>query len=162
MTKANVTLEGQSKIPWREYLKRSLVEECSQLCCTVPRHGSTPRELNTSSKSSSTTVTALIRRILKIRCPKRISKEELWTRTKQKSVILTIEERKWRWLDHILRREQTTITHQALVWNPQGKRKRGRPAQTWRRTLDAELRQSGFHGARQRRRQKTETTGGQW
>ena len=29
----------------------------------------------------------------------------------------------------------TDITREALEWNPQGKRKRGRPKITWRRTV---------------------------
>nr|KAG5706735.1 hypothetical protein BaRGS_007238 [Batillaria attramentaria] len=36
-------------------------------------------------------------------------------------------QRKWRWVGHTLRKEPCNITRQALVWNPQGKRKRGRP-----------------------------------
>ena len=32
---------------------------------------------------------------------------------------------------------------QALEWNPEGKRKRGRPRHTWRRGVEAELRSEG-------------------
>nr|KAG5711937.1 hypothetical protein BaRGS_026378 [Batillaria attramentaria] len=45
-----------------------------------------------------------------------------------------VRRRKWRWVGHTLRKEPCNITRQALEWNPQGKRKRGRPKQTWRRT----------------------------
>ena len=45
----------------------------------------------------------------------------------------------WRWIGHTLRKEPSNITRQALEWNPQGKRKRGRPKQTWRRSLHSEL-----------------------
>ena len=69
-----------------------------------------------------------LRRILNIRWLERISNEELWRRTKQMSVMRTIKERKWKWLGHILRREQTNIIRKALDWNPKGKRRRGRPA----------------------------------
>ena len=31
----------------------------------------------------------------------------------------------------------------ALTWNPQGKRKRGRPRKSWRRDTEAELKQQG-------------------
>nr|KAG5685865.1 hypothetical protein BaRGS_023687 [Batillaria attramentaria] len=41
-------------------------------------------------------------------------------------------------------KEPCNITRQALEWNPQGKRKRGRPKQTWRRSLHCELRDSGL------------------
>ena len=36
-----------------------------------------------------------------------------------------------RWTDHVVKR--------ALEWNPQGRRKRGRPQHSWRRTRMAEL-----------------------
>jgi len=32
-----------------------------------------------------------------------------------------------------------SVTRQALDWNPQGKRRRGTPCLTWKRTLQAEL-----------------------
>ncbi|RUS68423.1 hypothetical protein EGW08_023815 [Elysia chlorotica] len=37
----------------------------------------------------------------------------------------------------------TDITRQSLEWNPQGKRKVGRPKQTWRRSMEAEIRSAG-------------------
>ena len=43
-----------------------------------------------------------------------------------------------------MRKEPGNITRQALEWNPQGKRKRGRPKQTWRRSLQSELKASGL------------------
>ena len=36
---------------------------------------------------------------------------------------------------------QASTTRQALTWNPQGKRKRGRPSNSWRRDTEAELKQ---------------------
>ena len=38
-----------------------------------------------------------------------------------------------------MRREQDNITRTALHWTPEGKRKRGRPRNSWRRTVEAEL-----------------------
>ena len=35
-------------------------------------------------------------------------------------------------------------TKQALFWNPQGKRNRGRPKNNWRRSAEQELRQIGL------------------
>jgi hypothetical protein len=43
--------------------------------------------------------------------------------------------RKWGWLGHTLRKPIDDITRQALEWNPQGKRSRRRPKNTWRRTV---------------------------
>jgi len=48
---------------------------------------------------------------------------------------LQIRKRKWGWLGHILQKPSDEIARQALEWNPQGKRGRGRPRNTWRRTM---------------------------
>ena len=50
-----------------------------------------------------------------------------------------IMRRQWRWIGHFMRREQDNITRTALHWTPEGKRKRGRARNTWRRTVEAEL-----------------------
>ena len=38
----------------------------------------------------------------------------------------------------------SSTTRQALTWNPQGKRRRGRPRNTWRRDLQADTRKMGY------------------
>jgi hypothetical protein len=48
---------------------------------------------------------------------------------------LQVRKRKWGWLGHTLRKTPVNLTRQALEWNPQGKRRRGRPKNTWRRTM---------------------------
>ena len=50
---------------------------------------------------------------------------------------------KWRWIGHILRKPANNITRQALRWNPQGKRKRGRPRNSWRRGVESQMRNWG-------------------
>ena len=50
-----------------------------------------------------------------------------------------IMRRRWKWIGHVMRREQGNITRTALRWTSEGKRKRGRPKITWRRTVEAEL-----------------------
>ena len=82
-----------------------------------------------------------LRRILKIFWPNLISNVNLLARCNMKEVRHMIKERKWRWLGHTLRKDPTDITRQALRWNPQGKRKRGRPKNTWRRELEKELKE---------------------
>jgi hypothetical protein len=47
--------------------------------------------------------------------------------------------KKLRWIGHTLWKPKHNITRQALQWNPQGKRGRGRPRNTWRRDLIAEM-----------------------
>ncbi|KAK3791103.1 hypothetical protein RRG08_010504 [Elysia crispata] len=46
--------------------------------------------------------------------------------------------RRWRWIGHVLRKEQDAIPRVAVQWRPEGHRKRGRPKTTWRRTVEAE------------------------
>ncbi|KAL6480961.1 hypothetical protein MHYP_G00090410 [Metynnis hypsauchen] len=79
-----------------------------------------------------------LRHILNIRWPEKISNTELWTRTSQKPVSEDIKKRKWGWIGHTLRKPADNVTSQALEWNPQGKRKVGRPKQTWRRSVESE------------------------
>ena len=72
--------------------------------------------------------------------------------TNPKTPIETeIRKRKWGWIDHTLRKPASNITRQALDWNPQGKRKVGRPKQTWRRSTDAEIKAAGTTWAELRR-----------
>ena len=80
-----------------------------------------------------------LRRILNIYWPQCISNEDLWKRTHQNTVDTEILTRKWRWIGHTLRKDQQNITRHALEWNPPGTRKPGRPKQTWRRTVESEL-----------------------
>jgi len=76
-----------------------------------------------------------LRRILRIFWPDQITNNELWKRMKQPRIDLQIRKRKWGWLGHTLRKPIDDITRQALEWNPLGKRGRGRPKNTWRRTV---------------------------
>ena len=72
---------------------------------------------------------------MRIFWPEKITNIELWKKTNQKPVEGEIKSRKWKWIGHTLRKDTTDITREALEWNPQGKRKRGRPKITWRRTV---------------------------
>ena len=85
-----------------------------------------------------------LRKILKIRWPDTISNKNLWERTRQRLAEEEIRKRRWGWIGHTLRKSPTSITRQALKWNPQGKRKRGRPRNTWRRDLEADTTKMGF------------------
>ena len=84
-----------------------------------------------------------LRNILNIRWPEVVSNEQLWDKTKQTPAETEIRKRKWGWIGHTLRKPTSNITRQALDWNPQGKRKVGRPKQTWRRSTDAEIKSAG-------------------
>ena len=104
------------------------------------------------SKKIQTFVNKCLRQILHLKLFDRVPNTVLWTRAKQEPMVIQIRRRKWRWVGHNLREEPSNITRQALEWNPQGKRKRGRPKQTWRRSLHSELGASNL--AKDRRRWK--------
>ena len=80
-----------------------------------------------------------LRNILRIWWPIKISNKELWRQTGQRPIEQEIRQRAWGWIGHTLRRSDGHVVKRALEWNPQGKRKRGRPQHTWRRTRMAEL-----------------------
>ena len=56
-----------------------------------------------------------------------------------------IADRRWRWLGHVLRLESTNHAKVSLTWSPEGRRRRGRPKTTWRRTVESEWRRLGFN-----------------
>ena len=45
------------------------------------------------------------------------------------------KKKKFRWVGHTLRKEDGDIPKAALLCNPQGNRKRGRPRNSWRRSV---------------------------
>ena len=97
-----------------------------------------------TTRRIQTFVNFCLRNILRIRYPDVISNQELWERTNQQPIEHEIKRKRWRWLGHTLRKPAENITRTALKWNPQGKRKRGRPRNTWRRDLEADFRGLGL------------------
>ena len=84
-----------------------------------------------------------LRRIYKICWTGKIRNEDLWERAGQEPVAEQILRRKWGYIGHTLRKPTSSTTYQALTWNPQGKRKRGRPRSIRRRDTTAELKWQG-------------------
>ena len=89
-------------------------------------------------------INTCLRRIFRIRWPEKVSNEELWQRAGQDPIASQILRRKWGWIGHTLRKPASSTTRQGLTWNPQGKRKRGRPRNSWRRDTEAELKRQGI------------------
>jgi hypothetical protein len=88
---------------------------------------------------AQTFINSCLRQILQIRWPIVISNINLWARTQQIPVEEEIRKKRWGWIGHTLRKPQSSITRQALTWNPQGRRKRGRPRHSWRRDIDLDV-----------------------
>jgi hypothetical protein len=76
-----------------------------------------------------------LRKILRIFWQDQITNNELWKGTKQPRIDLQIRKRKWGWLGHTQRKPSGDVARQALEWNLQGKRGRGRTRNTWRRSV---------------------------
>lgn len=83
--------------------------------------------------------TTCLRKILRIFWPRKISNNDLLQRCNMEDMEMLITKRRWKWFGHVLRMEKDSIPKVALRWTPEGKRKRGRPKQTWRRTVEGEI-----------------------
>jgi hypothetical protein len=100
-----------------------------------------------------------LRRLMKIHWPMKImiSNEEIRNRANISTISEQIYQRRWRFIGHILRMNANQHPKTALTWAPEGKRRRGRPRETWRRTAEkafgftswigaAWLHVTGWHG----------------
>jgi hypothetical protein len=79
------------------------------------------------------------RYILRTWWPKIISNTDLWRATGQEDINLEIRKRKLRLIGHTLKKEDGEVTKAALLWNPQGSRKRGTPKNSWRISVTKEV-----------------------
>jgi hypothetical protein len=50
----------------------------------------------------------------------------------RKDILQEIEEQQLRWYGHVMRMDDCRTARQVAHWNPQGKRRRGRPVNTWK------------------------------
>ena len=89
-----------------------------------------------------TFVNKCLRKVMQIFWPNWVTNRELWSTTNQKPIDEEIRVRRWKWLGHTMRKDPSSITRQSLRWNPAGKRSRGRPKKTWRRTVEDEMKQA--------------------
>ena len=99
------------------------------------------RTTRTMLQKIQTFINACLRKLFNIRWPEKIANKDLWQKAEQEPVEAQVRRRKWGWIGHTLRKPTSSTTRQALLWNPQGKRKRGRPKNSWRRDTEAELKE---------------------
>ncbi|VDP21199.1 unnamed protein product [Schistosoma margrebowiei] len=85
-------------------------------------------------------INSFLCKILQIRWPDTISNNLLWERTNQIPAEEEIRKKRWKWIGHTLKKALNCITMQALTWNPQGQRKRGRLKNTLRREMEIDMR----------------------
>jgi len=75
----------------------------------------------------------------------RITNEEVRRRAGIRETISDqVARRRWTWLGHVLRMDHHSHPRIALTWVPEGKRKRSRPRETWRRTVEREIKDRGL------------------
>ena len=87
-----------------------------------------------------------LRRILHIFWPMRVTNEEVRRRANIELTSDVIRTRRWRWIGHILRSSPGSNQRTALTWTPaDGRRRRGKPKETWRRTVERERARLGFN-----------------
>ena len=86
-----------------------------------------------------------LRRILKIYWPQKVRNETVRERAGMEPISNIVRQRRWKWIGHVLRMDKTKHARIALTWTPEGKRKRGRPKETWRRTVERERKEFGFN-----------------
>ena len=76
------------------------------------------RTTKATTKRIQTFINGCLRRILHIHWPETITNKDLWERTGQIAAEEEIKRRRWRWIGHTLRKQQDSITRQALTWSP--------------------------------------------
>ena len=90
------------------------------------------------AKLSSIHTTSL-RKTKPISQPRTLSNPDLLAPCQQEDMETIITRKQWRWIGHFLRNDADSITKVALHWTPEGKWKHGRLKTTWRRTVEAEM-----------------------
>jgi len=73
-----------------------------------------------------------------------IGNKDLLTSCNLQPLSVAVRKKRWRWLGHVLRMETDSLPRVALRWTPQGRRRRGMPKVTWRRTMARELKECGL------------------
>ena len=85
-----------------------------------------------------------LRRILKIRWEDHVTNEEVQKRADMEQLSCEVKRRRWKIIGDVLRKDRENECNVALTWTPEGKRKRGRPKTTWRRTVEKKRGEAGW------------------
>lgn len=85
-----------------------------------------------------------LRKILGIRWQQHVTNDRVNQLSGVTKISSEVRRRRWNWLGHIFRREGENDSRVALGWTPEGRRARGRPKMTWRRTVEKERKKAGW------------------
>ncbi|VDP28812.1 unnamed protein product [Schistosoma margrebowiei] len=97
------------------------------------------RTTTTTIKKVQALINGCLHKILNIHWPDTISNSLLRERINQLPAEEEIRKRRWKWIGHTLRKSSNCITRQALTWNPEGRLESGRPKNTLRREIKADM-----------------------
>lgn len=123
-----------------QYFRRTKMKIFKSNVIPVLLYGcETWRMTDTDEKRLDTFVHKCLRRILKVYWPEKVSNEDIRRRANIEKISMQIRIRRWKYIGHILRKSPDNHQRIALRWTPEGKRKRGRPKETWRRTVEREM-----------------------
>lgn len=67
-----------------------------------------------------------------------------YKRTNTTPLSQEIKRRRWIWIYHVCRMHPTSIPRVALRWTPTGKRKWGRAKETWRCSVEKEMKEKDW------------------
>ena len=84
--------------------------------------------------------------VLETYWPMKVTNEEVRFKTNMEEITQQIKRRCWKLIGHVLRKSVNENMRIALTWTPEGRRRRDRPKETWRRTVERERGELGFKG----------------
>jgi hypothetical protein len=125
------------------FSKKTKLKQLCTICAPIYRSECwrmTDKDINRLSSFHNTS----LRMIMKIFWMNKISNKDLHNITNTKDMETLLIQKRWRWLGHVLRKPSEDMTKVVLRWTPEGKRKRGRPKTTWRRTTENEIKERGY------------------
>jgi hypothetical protein len=67
--------------------------------------------------------------------------KNLHERAKSTDMSTLLKKYHWQWIGHVLRKPMNDITKISLRWTREGIKKEGRQKTTWRRTVEADLKE---------------------
>ena len=114
-----------TETPTRRNPDDQVLGELPEVAVDVPRM--TIRDQSREDVSGLTSSLAMPRHVLRVGA---------WN-------VREVKRRWWMWLGHVLRMKKGRHPLEALSWAPPGKRLRGRPLGTWRRTIKDEMKTAG-------------------
>ena len=89
--------------------------------------------------------TQCLRRNFRIRWQQHVPNKEVLEMAGTDPISEEVSRKRWYWIGHVLRKEVNNDCAVALGWKPEGKRSRGRPNTTWRRTVEKERDRQGWN-----------------